>query len=416
MAMGLKKLAAFGLIALTPGMAIANDGVFKIDVRSVTGAVTQTGSKSFKKIDDLVNLLDNNGLRSIVPSYTNTSAASAVLSVRGLPATATYAANSTTLRFQVPSLNIDLSFTGATRDQSQDRFFEFLKGKGSGIVSDLLKGLAAKTPLDPVAGNPNSLMAQMAGASFSQGLGGGAAPGSTTVAVDAKDGSQVRFGLGARFGRYNQGDFKSQTFTVPLSFSWQFPSGMAFLVDAPLTYAETEGSVSYAGSIGAGLRLPVTDTWALTPSVRAGGVGSLDLGSAAALYSASVTSAYSPTVSDQFSVTIGNMISYIRSVPLNVGDYNLDYNLTNYVFRNGLTVSQPLGLDLLGEPLTASVFIADTRFAGDALYVKSYQEVGIFFSTVKRFGLLLDNPLEFGVTYIRGKDSNGIVGNFGFKF
>ena len=218
MAKGLKKLAAFGLIALAPGMAIANDGVFKIDVRSVTGAVTQTGSKSFKKIDDLVNSLDNNGLRSIVPSYTNTSAASAVLSVRGLPATATYAANSTTLRFQVPSLNIDLSFTGATRDQSQDRFFEFLKGKGSGIVSDLLKGLAAKTPLDPVAGNPNSLMAQMAGASFSQGLGGGAAPGSTTVAVDAKDGSQVRFGLGARFGRYNQGDFKSQTFTVPLSF------------------------------------------------------------------------------------------------------------------------------------------------------------------------------------------------------
>jgi hypothetical protein len=26
------------------------------------------------------------------------------------------------------------------------------------------------------------------------------------------------------------------------------------------------------------------------------------------------------------------------------------------------------------------------------------------------------NPLEFGVTYLRGKDTNGLMANFGFEF
>ena len=67
-------------------------------------------------------------------------------------------------------------------------------------------------------------------------------------------------------------------------------SDAAVLIDLPVNWVRSGESDSLSGSLGIGVRLPVTDWWSITPAVRAGVAGSVDLGAAAVVYSGSVTS------------------------------------------------------------------------------------------------------------------------------
>jgi hypothetical protein len=391
------------LAAILPGGPAAARDAFE-GTFTVNGQSTTT---SRRDAEEFVNLFTDTGLRSLFSTYTATSPASADVSLRGVPASLSYNAGSTTLRLVVPSAGIDESFTGATRDASQDLALEWLRGRGGGALTRLLQQAVATTPIDPVAGNPNSLMSQMGASDFGAATGIGA-PGSS-------------FSLGARFGSYSAEGFDTRVWTLPLGYAFGMSNGMTLLLDAPLTLLDSAGTQSYSGSFGVGLRLPIrlalpeTVRWSLTPMVRAGAVGSSSLGAVGGMWSASLTSTLDWQVTPATGVTIGNMVSRLQTLPVNIGEYDVSYELTNVMFRNGVIASQAIG-EWLGRPVRASAFAIDTRFTGDALFVRSYQEFGGFLSfSTGQGGQGL--PLSLGVTVLNGdRGYRGYSLNLGMTF
>jgi hypothetical protein len=409
-----------GLLALVSGEAHARKP-FELTVN----VLDNTGFRDFSNLEDFLNALETEELNSIVSTYTNVSPADSILNIRGVPATATYTAGSPVLTFNIPSLGITEVFAGATRDESEELFEDWWEGEGGAALTRLLQEMVAKTPIDPVAGNPNSLMSQMVAADFSSAsaLGMGPGPGALSevgggggVAAEA---GQTRnlIGLEARFGRFTSGAFDTDVITLPLNYTYTLADPRwAVIFDLPLTYVDNSGASSYSGSFGVGLRVPFGDNWSLTPSARMGAVGSVDLGSAALIASGSVTSNYTFDFQNS-TLSVANMLGYYKTFSVSAGDYDVKYDLTNYVSRNGLLFNQILPFDVMNQDTSIELAAVNTQFFGDELYVENFTELSATLGTFRRDGLIAWNALRLGFTYTFGEnDYQGWRVSLGYRF
>ncbi|MDH3392759.1 MAG: hypothetical protein OEL66_02040 [Desulfobulbaceae bacterium] len=404
------KRKLFSVVVLA---ALVATPVYAKDLFTLTATVPgETQTVTFNAIEDIVDAVDNQSLQTILGSYTPTSAATLTLDVRGLPATVSYAAFSTTLVFQVPSLNISKSFTGATRDASQQLFEDYLESDGAGILKQILQELVATTAIDPVAGNPNSLMAVMGAADFDNGtdIGGG------MQAKGQSGSSRNTFDMGLRYGYYSAGDYNQTVYSLPIKYTFRLDSDprKQVIVDLPISYVDTEGGKSYAASLGLGYRFPINDDWSLTPAIRTGAAGSVDLGSAAIINSGSLTSNYN-LYWDDVKVSIGNMAAQMQTSSISAGDYSIDYALTNTMVKNGIGFEGPVDYTIFGNPTSWQFDVANTLFFGDALYVDNYFDISASFGT-RATESALDN-LRVGLTITAGNNSySGFRVNFGYTF
>lgn len=397
-----------GVVCAALSSAVLAEDLFRLDL-NVNGNLD--GSQGYSSISDLFDGLTTEGLQQLVPSYTVRSATVATLYVRGLPAIASFAANSTTLRFQVPSLGIDESFTGSTRDNSRDQFDDYIKANGNDILQRMLKELARVSPVDPVAGNPGSLMAQMGMQDFADAanVDGAAGQGSGASSHD--------FGLGIGYDSTTTGRFDQTVTRLPLSYGFNLSNGYRLTLSAPLYRLETEGADSYGGSFGAALRIPLSADWALTPALRVGAAGSGDLGSAAMLYSGSLSSRYVWHFDGALDLGMTNQVGFYQSRTLDVGDYEADYNLSNRSLKNGLDLAGPLNDTFLGNGARWRAWVIDTRFYGDELYSNSWQEYGVSVGTRVQAGAIVYEQMNLGVSYLNGEnDVSGLKLNFGYRF
>src|SRR3954447_5659428 len=142
-------------------------------------------------------------------------------------------------------------------------------------------------------------------------------------------------------------------------------SDAAVLIDLPVNWVRSGESDSISGSLGIGVRLPVTDWWSITPAVRAGVAGSVDLGAAAIVYSGSVTSDIRWNWGG-WHFGLSNMAGVYRATGVSVGEYDIDYDLTNVILRNGISVSRDLTEG--SAPLRVTAAFIDSRYLGDELY------------------------------------------------
>jgi len=398
----MKKVLACSLALLlsTQGAASAAD-LFSVAVTS--GGTTQ--SKAFDNISDFATA---NFATINTVTYTPTSAASASLFIRGIEARSSYALNQTALTFDVGTLGIHQVFNGATRADSQKLFEDWLKSN----AGSLLKAFTEHTAIDPIAGNPNSLMNKMAANDFSMasGLTGSGNPGTSA------EGGPVVVGLEAEYGQFKSGDFKGSSYQLPISTSIPLTNnGTELLLSLPIQYTEVEGAASYATGFGAGLRVPVSKYWSLTPAARAGVAGSSDLGAGSVLYSGSLTSTLGNTFSG-FDVKMGNMVSYYQSQGIKIGDINLDYDLTNVAFVNGIGASHELPFTLFNNKLNGQMFVTNTWFTGSPLYIANYTDIGAAVNMpVTVLGKTFDK-LSLGTTFSVGEHYTAVRANFGFKF
>lgn len=405
----------FAATAAVAGMAMFGTAsaadLFVIDL-TVDGT---SASESYGTVEEIVDAVDNNGFSRIISSYTDTSVATANLSIRGIPVIVEYQDSGPVLTFSAPKIGIDpITFgsAGGTRDQSQDEFETYLEQNADGILEKLLNYAVANTAVDPVAGNPNSLMGSMTASDFSQGteLGGGA-PEKTTGANSTAN----SLGLAARAGRFSAGDFTQDAYTLPLAYTWHFSDPRYQLkLDLPVSFIDTEGAQAFHGSFGVGVRVPITEDWSLTPGVRAGAVGSIDMAAAAIVYSGTVTSNYN-IYYDDLKFTIGNSVGIIKTDSVSVSDYEIAYNLTNEVMKHGVGVEGPLDFTVYGEPTSWQAAIANTQYFGDSLFVDNYTDFSVSFGT--RATATSWNALRIGLTYTLGtNDYKGARLNFGYTF
>lgn len=404
--------------ALAPTLAMAADN-FSVTVTS--NGVTTTASAG--TLEDFVDLgLSSTSYEDLNPAYTDTSPATGDLNYRGLPITVAFPSAGPELVFSVPELGITETFAAqSTRDGNGEDLEDFLRNDEDGVLSQILNYFVENTGTDPVAGNPASLQGNMVASDFGVGTGLGSGNGSRADRADAGggDGRRNVYGAAARFGRFSVDGNDIDSITLPLSFVRPLEDPRyAVIIDLPLTYVETNGAASVAGSLGLGMRVPITTRWTLTPLLRAGATGSIDLGSVAALYSGSLSSSYRFDVGST-EVNIGNMLSYITTQSLSraVDDFDVDYDLENTVTRNGVGLSGPLGYDLFGIATTWQASVVNTQIFGDAVYIDNYTDFAVSFGTeASRNGLTWD-AIRIGLTYTVGNQGyQGGQVNFGYQF
>ena len=386
-------------------------------------------SFSFSDVRKVFDQIDEDQLRMDFSNYTDMSEAYAVVDFRGLEMNFSFPGAGTDLVFEVPSLGIREEFEGATRDASVDQLEDFLKSEGGDILNRLQAASIAVSPVDPIAGNPGSMMGTMVAGQFEAGfssqvtnIAGTPAPPAPdgepgTAAAAEADGPDNLVHLSPRFGRYTAGGQTSNVLTLPLGYSFRLREGGKGLrkidVSLPLTYAEVEGGKSGAAFINAGLTWGLTEQWSLSPAVGAGLAGSVDLGAAGGIGSASLTSAWTIPF-DKYSLSVGNMVGYYETLDIEVGKYSFDPGVSNTVLRNGLMLSVPGTMG--GRKVATELWITDTRFFGSDLYSEYNDEFGISFGSAKTEGRSIESYLRAGVSWMTGDKVEGWRFNLGYGF
>lgn len=406
--------AASALCACQSLPAHAAD-LFQVTVTS-NGVTEKAG---FKSALDAIDQFKSGALNRLIPVYTDTSVASGTINYRGLAVSASYPTNGTALRFQVPLAGIDKTFTGTTRNDSQQKLIDYLKK--SNAYGSVMHALAASSPVDPLAGNPASLQTALVNQGFN------ASAFATTPGASLRTGTQSssRVGLGLNYGQVSGANFNTDAYTVPLSYGFNLGDAnrpYRIQIDLPLTYLNTQGAQTGAASLGLGVTVPVAENLSVTPRVAVGATGSVDLASAAAMYAVSVTTAYRINWND-YALILGSMLGYSHSIGISIGSFSVDPKLSNPFTKNGVSVVVPLSKLGLESSLLPNgdlqLFGADTYFTGSKIYENNVIEVG--FSVGSSRFQVFGQGFRVGLSYVHGSGpdgahSNGFTGNLGFTF
>lgn len=363
-------------------------------------AATNTDSVtvSASNLVDLSRDLRTSSLEVLAPSYTPTSPLAIDINLRGIFALTSFAANSTTLNVSIPQAGTTTSFTGSTRDESLQLFKEYTRDAGRN--QRLLRAYAKYSPIDPIAGNPNSLMSLMAQADYDlwklapftscQRRGYSAQP------------IAHQFQIGFNPARAFSKGYDTTVVTLPLRYSYFAGSDTALVIDAPLTYYRNGGASSLTGSIGLSVRLPVTSAWSLTSMCRGGTGGSLDLCTSGNFISAAILSIYNTQVED-YAWSLINYVGYFSSTNLWLGGVNFNYRLQNYVIKNGVSLTSCTPINFCGLPVHFNLFFTDTYFTKNYLYIKRYEEIGGTLIVSKFNPYLQYDRLNLGFSYQYGE-------------
>lgn len=395
------------LVVSLAGPASARD-LFRAEIAIGGGTPGTAGTNKARSLPDLFS---TSTLLGIDPGYDLTEAVSAVVDIRGLAATVDFDALSNELRFQVPGAGIDVTFDSTSRDATLDELESWLEGEfgsstaSSSAATQFMQALVANSPVDPVAGNPNSLQSRMFDADFRMATAGAIrAYGDGGVVPTI---ASVKLGGGYA----NAGGFDQSSIDVPIHFRFGLGEMFAVAVDVPLAATSTQGAWTLLGSGALGLQVSPVSGWTLTPAIRIGGVGSVDLGGLAAMYSGTLTS-HVRIPWGPFAFGIGNMGGIARTIDdIEISGYSLSYDLQNWNLRNGIYGEMALGSEMLGTGMAVRLLVNDARFFGDELWLDSYQEVGAALAGGLPFG-----GFQVGLSYLVGKDYDGVTARVGLRF
>lgn len=359
----------------------------------------ESASVSDPNLVDLSRSLRGENIQELIPIYTPVSPVSININLRGIDTITAFPANSTTLIVEIPQANITQTFTAATRDESILLLREYLRDGGT--HRRILKAYAKYSPIDPIAGNPNSLMAQMAQADY---LLGRLSPLSGCSCTWDSQPVRHQFQAGVIAGRAFSDPFDTTVITLPLRYSYSPARTWAFIIDAPFSYNRNGGASSVVGSFGAGFRQPITHSWSLTPIVRLGLGGTLDLCTSGTFLSTGLTSEYQlKRMGYVFALT--NYASYVTSTNLWLTGVNFNYNLHNGIFKNGLSVTSCEGYRICNRSLNWNVYVIDSFFTGNSLFMNHYDEVGVSLITTGVNRRLCYDLLSFGFSYQFGENN-----------
>ncbi|MFZ2968592.1 MAG: hypothetical protein WA080_06005 [Sulfuricurvum sp.] len=370
------------------------------------------------------------GIQSYLPTYTDTSAANLNANFRGLPVSFSYAANSTTLIMSVPAIGLNQSFTGATRADSQSLLTDWFKSSGQGAIEQFMKKLAAVSPIDPIAGNPSSLMSQSSTVSFNNGV---SAVVEQTPSTNLANVSIIRANtapLGTSYLATSQAGLESKLYSLPLAYSFSFSDnpGKKINIMLPISLSDTQGAKAVDVGLGISMNFPIQKNWVITPAYIYGVSASVDMGSVGQVETGSVTSAFKLNTPNGYAI-MGNMVGYSQTTKrLYSGAYAFDPGIKNMVYKNGLIYG--FNTNSFMPNSSWEVFATNTFFTGTELYLKTYNEYGFSYGLTKIHEESLGDAdlaqkvirqtvskLRVGLTYLDGgSKTKGVQLNFGYSF
>lgn len=407
---GLLGSIAVVSVLLGAGIAQSRD----LYATRITTTVGQAGDET-NSLLDVPDLFDSDNLENLLPGFDpDTDRFSASVDLRGLPSRITWDPGTTTLRFSL--LGETVTLVATSLDDAIDELEDWFKGEselGSLEVTDLLQGLVAFSPVDPVAGNPNSLQSRMFQSDFEFGMQGPFTSGS-----DRLKRAPNQFGVGLDYGYAKANSFSVHALDLPLAYRFNFRNpqwSLLFSLPVTATFTQEQWSVMASAAVGAQYR--PFDWWALTPMVRFGGVGSIDVGALALLYSVTLTN-HMRFEWRGIEFAMGNMGGFSKSVDgITFGDYELSYDLTNPILTNGATISGGFPVELFDRSLRWRLFGWNTQVFGDDVYAKSQTEVGLALALA---GAVAGEHYDFAslsLGYVFGNnDYDGVSARLRFRF
>lgn len=366
----MKKLRIIILLLLLINNAKAD--LFTLHVEQ--GSINET--RSFTSILDLFDKYENGELDTIINGYDKMAPASGSINFRGIMMYLDFdAGNNLTLK--VPNIDIDMTFNSidGTQESSFDALTDYLKANQNDLLKKILNATVSETPYDLVAGNPNSMMSMMVNSSYN-------------ISQNNLYGAMMSY-LSPNASKHNfsfQGEDVSATiFSLPLGYSFNFgDSGWALIFDMPLTYMDIDGSVSYAAQLGMSLNIPLTSYWNVILSGRAGAIGSEDMLSGGALFGGSIASNLKIPVGNwEFGMT--NLAGIIKDFSLKVADYEIEYDLQNYAFKNGLNIAYNFT-----DKYSTMLEYNYTFYTGDKLFIDKYHELTLYLTRLFEKGSFVE--------------------------
>ncbi len=413
-------VAAVSLAAL-PGRSSA------ISLYAVTASdgVT-TVSAGYRSVIDSLDSMSQVGLNNLFrprnPAFdARTSPLTVNIVARGLPLNFQADPNSPSITMTIPAIHFTGKFDGPTRDDSLKAIRDWFKKNGGRLLGELARKNAELSPVDPLAGNPNSAQARTVSTSFDRGFGRLASLSEASAGKEAGQESPKNSNMvsvGARY-RAGFGDYGSGSYTLPLGYSWRFDDDVRHQIsfDVPFTYQSVEGGHVYSLGVGLGYSHPINDLWVLTAGVDYGLAESKDLGANGHVITGTLTSLLTVPLTRWLLVHIGNMVGQSDSLSMSSGDFASDPGIKNTVIKNGLMLYFPTAGLLRSSGV--ELFATDTRYFGTKLYDSGYTEIGTSFGFSRvslEGGKRYDSMLRIGVTGLIARGNNGITLNTGYSF
>jgi hypothetical protein len=363
-----------------------------VQVTNALNGFNQQQSFQQSTITDITDYIDPSQVAGVVGgANAAVGALTAVFDLRGATAIATYGQNSSTLgiRFVGPdgqTVNLKngtpctFTYAGQTRQASFDTFDEATEDEDAPTTRDLFRcisrGFSRYSPIDPLAGNPGSLQSALLrsaldltnGDSLVEGGGANTAGDPWIVGASYTTGSAGRFNVGRTDGRIQRG------FRV-------FEGNRALLkFDLPFSYSRANKISAYTAQVGLGLEVPLMEQrWSIEPRVAYGAVYSKEAGAAGTILQGTLTSRYVVQGLGRGRLVIGNMVGYGATMNPPGTSSNLNPNLSNWSFRNGLAYELPLKASIGGRLTSLRASYGFTAFTGDKLRNNSFHEATLSF-------------------------------------
>jgi len=418
MEVGLRSLPVLTLcvfVALFVASQTTARSLFESQITSGAETVS-VGTGSLQEVPDLfsVNRLQNAfpGFNPLVNSF------SASLDARGLPLPIAFNAGTQTISVTIPGGSL-LRFDEGSLTANLNALENWFKGDFNSATATaaqldrLLHELVASSPVDPVAGNPNSLLSKMANADYRLGASGPFLSRQTRPKT-APD----QAGAGFRVGHADADSFSVQSFDLPLDYRANFQTlpELSLIASLPISLTLTEGEWSLMGSVGFGAQVRMFDVWALTPMLRFGTVGSLDVGAAAFIPSGTVTSHLDAGklaelwlgqgLPGDLRIGIVQQLGYAETVDtFSLGGFQFRYGIEEVVIKNGGYLSGRIGT----AKWAWRIFGHDTRFVGSPLFLNAEAELGVAAALHDSVGVAPYEVLHLGLSYVGDFDRyNGV--------
>lgn len=197
-------------------------------------------------------------------AYTDNSSAYINGRFNDVSLTLAYDQNSTTLKYNFAELGEAGSFSGATREESQKMFKDYLK-KGK-IIGKIMKAQALNSPTSPLTG-VGGLFPTSIASDFDNNFGvenqlQGPASGSNSAGGNSAGGS-------IQYGSYDvkNGD-RVKIISLPLSYTIRSKAEprRQLILSLPITQIQVGDAKSWHAGLGIAYRLPVNEQWTLTPA------------------------------------------------------------------------------------------------------------------------------------------------------
>lgn len=284
---------------------------------------------------------------------------------------------------------------------------DWLKGKGG---TDLLKTVAdtwvEQTSIDPVAGNPNSFMAEMTAYNFDL---------ANDNIYHAGSGLNL-FSVTPTYWNSTNGSYTVKDLTLPLRYSHFFGNRNALYIDMPIDYTEIETAKTYSIALGIGFAHTFIYQphliWSLTPSFYAGAVGSIDLGSGTLIYNPAIASRLAIPY-DKMTYGLTDDISYLTTAKVRIGDVETPYDFNNVLTQNGVDATYHAT-----RSFNVGGFFRHTNVvAGRKWYIDNYSQIGFKLATVKYYHSSVYDHMTISSSYFFGPHSyKGADVSLGFNF